>query len=102
MDIHLDGYLFIWWRGRDPSNRVEERLDMAMASHSWLNLFPNVKLSNLVAPVSDHSPVLLNCETLVTIVPKKVFRLENAWLAESELDIVMRDIRALTIDEDLV
>ncbi|GAU30671.1 hypothetical protein TSUD_31430 [Trifolium subterraneum] len=36
-----------------------ERLDRAMASTSWLQLFPQVRLSNLLASHSDHSPILL-------------------------------------------
>lgn len=103
VDIQLEGYPFTWWRGRGSSNEVEERLDMAMTTQSWLEMFRNVKLSNLIAPISDHSPFfLLNCETKLYFAPRKNFRFENAWLVESELDSVVRDIQALTINVDFV
>ena len=57
-----------------------------MASDAWLNLFPQVKLLNLIAPVSDHSPILLR--TVGSIAKNKrfqKFQFENSWLSEPEL-----------------
>lgn len=37
---------------------VEEKLNRAMATSEWLDIFPNSSLNNLVAATSDHSPIL--------------------------------------------
>ena len=62
---------------------VEEKLDCCLASDAWLNLFPQVKLLNLIAFVSYHSPILLR--TVGSIAKKRRFRkfqFENSWLSE--------------------
>lgn len=103
VDIPLEGYPFTWWKSRGVAREVEERLDRAMANQHWLQFFPEVKLTNIVAPSSYHSPILLSC------VPPhchtgyhRRFRFENSWLLEPELDSVVRDIWDRTRDENLV
>ena len=59
MDIPLEGYPFTWERGKRTPPWVEEKLDRCLAFDAWLNLFPQVKLLNLIAPVSGHLPILL-------------------------------------------
>ncbi|PNX81632.1 endonuclease/exonuclease/phosphatase family protein, partial [Trifolium pratense] len=61
-DIQLEGHRFTWIKSRGTPHVIEERLDRAMASSDWLALFPEVKLTNLVASHSDHSPILLQTD----------------------------------------
>ena len=66
MDIPLKGYPpFTWESGKGMPTWVEEKLDHCLASGAWLNLFPPVKLLNLIAPVSDHSPILLQTDGVI-------------------------------------
>ena len=46
-DIPLHGYLFTWGRAAGTNHRIEERLDRAMTSEDWCDLFPNACLYNL-------------------------------------------------------
>lgn len=71
------------------SASVEERLDRALFCPRWRILFPDARLHNLVASVSDHSPILL--DTVGTSLPprRRCFRFENAWLLEDEVDDVV-------------
>lgn len=48
-------------------------------------MFPTAKLLNLVAPVSDHSPIMV--DTMPTSLARKhrPFRFENKWLEEPDL-----------------
>ncbi|XVF80912.1 hypothetical protein PTKIN_Ptkin15bG0113100 [Pterospermum kingtungense] len=46
-------------RSKGTMNAVEKRLDRALVSSDWLHIFPTAKLMNLTAPISDHSPILL-------------------------------------------
>ena len=87
--LPLKGYLFTWESGRGSSHWVEERLDQALVNVSWLNLFSNAKLNNLVAPISDHSPIELITVDKFSCVYKHRFRFENGWLKEDELDFVV-------------
>ena len=60
-------------------------------TETWLCIFPLCKLTNLVAGVSDHSPILLN--TVVANQPqrKRRFRFENAWLMEDEFQQTVKN-----------
>lgn len=60
MDLLLEGYKFTWERCRGTKNHVEERIDRALVTTAWKDLFPNTKFRNLLAPVSDHIPILLD------------------------------------------
>ncbi|GAU36753.1 hypothetical protein TSUD_318520 [Trifolium subterraneum] len=43
-DIPIEGHQFTWIKSRCTPYVIEERLDRAMASTSWLQLFPQVRL----------------------------------------------------------
>jgi hypothetical protein len=68
---------------------VEEKLDRAMATQNWIDLFPNARLHNLIADRSDHSPILLSLFDHESRSSKRPFRFENAWLEEHELQNVV-------------
>lgn len=61
-DINLDGHHFTWHKSRGTDQMVEERLDRALANPKWIACFPNVRLQNLVASHSNHTPILLQCD----------------------------------------
>ncbi|GAU39328.1 hypothetical protein TSUD_60790 [Trifolium subterraneum] len=42
-DIPIEGHQFTWIKSRGTPHVIEERLDRAMASTSWLQLFPQVR-----------------------------------------------------------
>ena len=58
-DVPLEGYPYTWQRRKGYDDEVEERLDIAMVTSSWLDLFQNVNLKNIFASVSNHNPILL-------------------------------------------
>lgn len=88
-DINLEGYRFTWSRSRGTLNMVEEQLDRAMADLSWLELFPNVALTNILASHSDHNPILLQCHPVNRKEYKHMFRFENQWLLEEDLAVTV-------------
>ncbi|XP_073353921.1 uncharacterized protein [Aegilops tauschii subsp. strangulata] len=58
------------------------RLDRALASPSWSNLFPFASLEHLTAAKSDHTPVFLKTDLETgcqRMIGKKPFRYECAW-----------------------
>ena len=90
IDINLDGYPFTWFKSLGSDRAVEERLDRALGNEAWYQIFPNATLDNLVAPVSDHYPILLNRIPIVRPTRgTNTFRFENAWRMEPSLrDVV--------------
>lgn len=88
-DIPTLGHQFTWERGCGGDNMVEERLDRALVSAQWLALFPNARLNTLVAPISDHEPILLETEVQTPALRYKPFRFENKWFCEPDIwDVV--------------
>lgn len=58
-------------------------MDRALVNAQWFDIFPNAVLENLVAPASNHYPIVLSRNP----VPrpqfhKRNFRYENAWQLE--------------------
>lgn len=91
IDINLDGYPYTWFKSLGTDRAVEERLDRVLANEAWFNLFPNVSLDNLVAPTSDHYPILLTrVPTVRSNKTRKNFRFENAWRIEPSLGDVVK------------
>lgn len=56
-----------------------------MVLEEWLSLFPNATLDNLIASISDHTHILLNCEIQVRPCFKRSFKFENSWLVEPDI-----------------
>ncbi|KAH9754245.1 hypothetical protein KPL71_015390 [Citrus sinensis] len=59
-DLGIIDYQFTWERSRGTENWVEERLDRALASNSWIHFFPRAKVISLEASCSDHLPIFLD------------------------------------------
>ncbi|KAL8512649.1 hypothetical protein ACS0TY_018950 [Phlomoides rotata] len=64
-DVELTGYPFTWSRCRGSPRFVEERLDRAIGNAFWHEMFPRSRLFSLVAPTSDHYPILLDMDLAV-------------------------------------
>jgi hypothetical protein len=75
VDVPVEGYPFTWFKSLGTPRAVEERLDRALANNEWFNLFLTATLENLVAPSSDHYPILLNrCPVQRPHLHKRNFR----------------------------
>lgn len=92
VDVHMEGYPFIWFKSLGTPRVIEEKLDRALANNSWMKMFPDAKLKNLVAPSSYHFPILLD-RTLVAWSHriKRSFKFENAWRIEDGLNEVVHN-----------
>lgn len=91
VDMDLAGHQSTWERGRGIEDWTEVRLDMALTSASWLQLFPLAKLYNLETSVSDHSPLLLVPYQVMVNNRRHQFRFENAWLTELMCEQLTRE-----------
>ncbi|CAJ2652404.1 unnamed protein product [Trifolium pratense] len=102
-DVHMDGYPFTWFKSLGTPRAVEERLDRALANEAWFQLFPNAKLENLVAPASDHYPILLDRDPIIrSCRARRKFKFENAWCIETELDDVVHRSWLSTLERPIM
>lgn len=76
------GHPYTWERGRGTNKWVEIKLDRALVTRSFNNIFTVVKLTNLEIITSDHSPIFLEPAIVSQVIGMKTFRFENAWLRE--------------------
>lgn len=97
-DMELVGHQFTWERGRDTDAWMEVRLDRALVSLSWLNMFPMAKLYNLEGTSSDHSPILLVPQVINRIQAHFRFKFENAWILEPMYEVIVKEV--LDSDKD--
>lgn len=81
-DLDLKGYQYTWERGHGTRDWIEIRLDRALVSNLFLNVFKNVQLTNLEISTSDHCPILLEPMLMPNMLHVKRFRFGNAWLRE--------------------
>ncbi|XP_024039536.1 uncharacterized protein LOC112098144 [Citrus clementina] len=96
-DLGIIDYQFTWERSRGTENWVEERLDRALASNSWIHFFPRAKVISLEASCSDHLPIFLDPAPVVRTPRVKKFHFENIWLRESDCVEVVKDSWASSI-----
>ncbi|XP_074374778.1 uncharacterized protein LOC141715199 [Apium graveolens] len=91
IDMELNGYPFTCERGKGTEKWVEIRLDRAIVSKAWLEIFQDAKLTNLEVSTSDHTPILLEPITLHITPRKRRLKFENAWLREPICKQIVED-----------
>lgn len=89
VDVPLVGHQYTWSRGKGSPGFVEERLERTMANDGWHSLFPHARLVNLVAPISDHNPILLEMSPTSLVRRHRKFKFENKWFEEETLPSVV-------------
>ncbi|XP_072999435.1 uncharacterized protein [Typha latifolia] len=78
LDLGFSSPAFTWSNRRTRNELIRERLDRALASPAWSNLFPSSWVLHLPAISSDHNPLLLDTSPLTKKHSRK-FRTENWW-----------------------
>ncbi|XP_040374577.1 uncharacterized protein LOC121052776 [Rosa chinensis] len=77
LDLGFHGSLATWW-----NSETQLRLDMAVCTPSWFDLFGHSKLFHLLPSDSDHIPILLRASS-VPLVPRPKyhrFKFEAYWV----------------------
>ncbi|XP_030959080.1 uncharacterized protein LOC115981030 [Quercus lobata] len=83
-DIGFIGPKFTWLYERSKGIQIREKLDRALATMEWVNLFSMARLHHLTSSASDHSLLALrfvrkpNGKRM-----KRLFRFESIWLNDS-------------------
>ena len=90
IDLGMHGYFFTWEKSRGTSDWIQERLDRAMASSSWISHFPNSVVHSLKASGSNHLSIFLDNRTVRRRRRVARFRFENAWLHDGECEGIVQ------------
>ena len=83
IDLGYSGPAYTWANNQKGKSLILERLDRAICTAEWVNLYPNSKVFHIPNYPSDHLPILLRTEPR----PKrkaKVFRVEQWWSSHEE------------------
>ncbi|XP_074300194.1 uncharacterized protein LOC141631419 [Silene latifolia] len=82
-DVPWEGYAFTFDNGQAGTDNRQCRLDRALCSHSWQDLFPYAKLFNLDREWSDHAPLKLVFDRReIGGKARTRFRFEQIWVGE--------------------
>ncbi|KAJ4848025.1 hypothetical protein Tsubulata_009359 [Turnera subulata] len=90
MDLGFKGQPFTWSNHRVGHKEVKERLDRAVATTQWIELFQDYQVIHDIPVGSDHCPLILHLQKVVK--PYKVpFRLDLRWLdCDGSKDVVIK------------
>lgn len=88
-DMGCFGHKFTWSNKRED-NFIEERLDRAIASEEWLDLFPSFSVHNIVWDSSNNLPILVKASKNIggldsgAYCDDRPFKVETKWFHVEE------------------
>uniref|UniRef100_A0A803PDL7 Reverse transcriptase domain-containing protein n=1 Tax=Cannabis sativa TaxID=3483 RepID=A0A803PDL7_CANSA len=100
-DLEMRGHPYTWEKSRGTDRWIEARLDRAIASQLWLDLFPLAILHNLEVSTSDHSPLLLDIQPQKLGVMPRKFRFENFWLGNPDCEQIITENWGADVNVDI-
>ena len=80
-EVAFIGPKYTWWYQRSNGKQIRERLDRALATKEWMDLFPTTKLHHLSSSASDHSPLSLHL-----VLKKKQKKMINALVCNESME----------------
>ncbi|KAJ4776940.1 hypothetical protein LUZ62_061197 [Rhynchospora pubera] len=89
VDLGYHGCAYTWSNHRPCATLIQQRLDRAMASTTWVTLYPEAKVYHLPKANSDHVPILL-CTKPDRERGLRTFKAENWWLHAEGFDEVCK------------
>ncbi|KAG5523942.1 hypothetical protein RHGRI_030817 [Rhododendron griersonianum] len=84
------GQAYTWSNNQGGVNNIRERLDRAVASVEWRNLFPLAQVFHELQLGSDHCPLIIHCCLPLKRVPYN-FKFETMWNTSAECGEVIQE-----------
>ena len=84
VDLGFDGNPFTWTNAREGTALIRERLDRALANHTWITQFSGTQVSHLPRTYSDHCPISINLNISISSSKNYPFRCKEAWLGHPD------------------
>ena len=94
VDLGYKGYKFTWNNNQDARAFVEERLDRALATSSWTNMFNVISVTHLQISKSDHIPILVEAanQSSQTHNKRRLIRFEKKWATHPDCETMIRGL----------
>ena len=94
VDLGYHGYPFTWENGRDAEAYIQKRLDRAVASTSWMSMFPLCTLDHLQSSYSDHVPILLHTDLgkRQACIRRHPRKFEEKWSIHPECEKIIQKV----------
>ena len=92
-DLGYVGSKFTWRYIKRDGTQIRERIDRALASTTWSNLFPSAKVFHLSSSTSDHSQlsIHLDMRLMQRRSRRKLFCFEAMWLKDESCEKVVSE-----------
>ena len=81
LDLGFSGNKFTWSRTYSNGGMVWERLDRALGSVDWYDLFPTTCFQTLICVSSNHNPICIHLEG-IKAKSLRPWRFEQMWLED--------------------
>ena len=88
-DLGFSGHPFTYDNRRSGRANVQVRLDRAVASNDWRDMFMQASVAHLVSSASDHSPLLLKFSLEQDRRPRSSRRYELMWERSPALEAII-------------
>ncbi|KAK6156380.1 hypothetical protein DH2020_010628 [Rehmannia glutinosa] len=94
-DLGYTGNPFTWSNGQGGESNIVERLDRALATETWQNIYPEYKVHHLPRLQSDHAPISISVtlngrqNSQSRARRKKIFRFEKIWLEHEKCEEII-------------
>ncbi|XP_074293758.1 uncharacterized protein LOC141620909 [Silene latifolia] len=100
-DLPFNGYEFTYDNGQAGIDNRQSRIDRAMVTESWVDIFPRARLYHLEPGWSDHVPIMVILDSRQSEREKgnRPFRFEQMWIGEDGCEDTIR--RAWDPGEDM-
>nr|XP_023891716.1 uncharacterized protein LOC112003738 [Quercus suber] len=98
MDLGYRGADFTWCNMQDGENRIQLRLDRALANTEWLGKFDGMRVYHLVDSTSDHCALLLTDTPPHRVSNAKRFHFEALWTKNEECRNIIESSWGMGVD----
>ncbi|KAL9235614.1 hypothetical protein vseg_010359 [Gypsophila vaccaria] len=101
LDLGFTGDPFTWWNKQSEPNDIFERLDRALVTPTWIDIFPTIVVSHLPRETSDHVPLKVARLANRSRRKNRQFKFENFWTNSENCESVIREAWDANGDESL-
>ena len=89
ISLSFSGNKFTWFTIEGGGIKV--RLDRALGTQEWIDMFPRFSVHHLQKSTSDHIPLLINWSGHKIVRGRKQFRYEKFWNMQEGCTEVVRN-----------
>ncbi|XP_027076005.1 uncharacterized protein [Coffea arabica] len=90
LDVGFEGLSWTWSKLWEGEGEIKQRLDRALASVDWCEVFKDARVTHIEVEASDHNIILLETEPRIR-KPKRRFHFDPRWLQYREVEGLIQE-----------